>query len=52
MGAALASYTAAADNEYAKHFAALSKLSVAVSQAMPASDYGFRPHPESMTLVS
>jgi uncharacterized damage-inducible protein DinB len=34
--------------EYAKHFAALSSLSVAVAQAMPADQYGFRPHPESM----
>jgi uncharacterized damage-inducible protein DinB len=38
-----------ASGEYAKHFAALSKLSVAVAQAMPAEQYGFRPHPESMT---
>jgi uncharacterized damage-inducible protein DinB len=41
---------AATDNEYAKHFSALSKLSAAVAEAMPASDYGFRPHPESMTF--
>jgi uncharacterized damage-inducible protein DinB len=34
--------------EYAKHFAALSQLSVAVAQAMPPEQYGFRPHPESM----
>jgi uncharacterized damage-inducible protein DinB len=34
--------------EYARHFDALSKLSVAVAQAMPAEKYGFRPHPESM----
>jgi uncharacterized damage-inducible protein DinB len=33
---------------YAKHFAALSGLSVAVAQAMPPDQYGFRPHPESM----
>jgi len=37
-----------AAGEYAKHFDALSKLSVAVAQAMPAEQYGFRPHPESM----
>ena len=37
-----------AAGEYAKHFAALSKLSVAVAQAMPADQYSFRPHPESM----
>src|SRR6202035_5032775 len=30
--------------EYAKHFDALAKLSVAVAQAMPADQYGFRPH--------
>lgn len=37
-----------AAGEYSKHFGALSKLSVAVAQAMPAEQYGFRPHPESM----
>ena len=37
-----------AAGEYAKHFAALSELSVAVAQAMPPDLYGFRPHPESM----
>ena len=37
-----------AAGEYAKHFAALSQLSVAVAQAMPADQFGFRPHPESM----
>lgn len=36
--------------EYAKHFAALTKLSIAVAQAMPAEKYGFRPHVESMTF--
>lgn len=34
--------------EYAKHFAALTKLSVAVAEAMPAEQYTFKPHPESM----
>lgn len=34
--------------EYARHFSALSQLSIAVAQAMPADQYGFRPHPESM----
>ena len=34
--------------EYAKHFEALRKLSIAVAEAMPAKEYGFRPHPESM----
>jgi uncharacterized damage-inducible protein DinB len=37
-----------AAGEYAKHFGALSGLSVAVAQAMPSELYGFRPHPESM----
>ena len=36
--------------EYFKHFAALSKLSIAVADAMPASEYGFRPQPESMSF--
>ena len=39
-----------AGGEYTKHFAALSKLSVAVAQAMPADQYGFKPHPDSMTF--
>jgi uncharacterized damage-inducible protein DinB len=34
--------------EYARHWAALSELSVAVAQAMPADQFAFRPHPESM----
>ena len=36
--------------EYATHFDALAKLSVAVAQAMSPDGYGFRPHPESMTF--
>jgi uncharacterized damage-inducible protein DinB len=36
--------------EYSKHLAALSQLSIAVADAMPAEKYGFRPHPESMTF--
>jgi uncharacterized damage-inducible protein DinB len=36
--------------EYAKHLDALAKLSIAVAQAMPADQYGFKPHPESMTF--
>jgi uncharacterized damage-inducible protein DinB len=36
--------------EYSTHFDALSKLSVAVAQAMPPEHYSFRPHPESMTF--
>jgi len=39
-----------AAGEYSKHFGALGKLSVAVAQAMPPDQYGFRPHPESMTF--
>ena len=44
--AAAASSSAA--GEYARHFGALSKLSVAVAEAMPSEQYGFRPHPDSM----
>lgn len=46
------SYTAIASpaGEYDKHFAALNQLSVAVAEAMPADQYSFRPHPESMTF--
>lgn len=36
--------------EYAQHFGPLSQLSVAVAQAMPADEYSFRPHQESMTF--
>ena len=43
-----ASTPAGASGEYSKHFGPLAKLSVAVAQAMPADQYGFRPHPESM----
>src|SRR5579864_7883875 len=46
----LATGAASGSEEYAKHFDALSKLSVSVAQAMPADQYGFRPHPESMTF--
>jgi uncharacterized damage-inducible protein DinB len=53
----LSSFAANAENapsktttEYAQHFGALSGLSVAVAQAMPADQYSFRPHPESMTF--
>ena len=45
-----ASVSPNASGEYAKHFAALSELSMAVGQAIPAEQYGFRPHPESMTF--
>src|SRR5579864_3774323 len=36
--------------EYAQHFGALAKLSVEVAQTMPADQFGFRPHPESMNF--
>ena len=39
-----------AAGEYAKHFAALAQLSVAVARAMPPEEYGFKPHSESMTF--
>ena len=45
-----ATIAANAAGEYSKHFGALSKLSVAVAQAMPPDQYGFRPHSESMTF--
>lgn len=47
----LAGHAAASPaGEYAKHFTALSQLSVAVAEAMPSDQYSFRPHPESMTF--
>ena len=36
--------------EYDKHFNALGQLSVEVAKAMPADQYSFKPHPESMTF--
>jgi len=39
-----------AATEYSSHFAPLSGLSIAVAQAMPPEQYGFRPHPESMNF--
>ena len=39
-----------AASEYSKHLSALSKLSIAVAQAMPPEQYEFRPHPESMAF--
>jgi uncharacterized damage-inducible protein DinB len=45
-----AAVPANAAGEYAKHFGALSKLSIAVAQAMPPEQYTFRPHPESMNF--
>ena len=39
-----------AAGEYAKHLAALKKLSLAVAEAMPAEQYSYRPHPDSMNF--
>lgn len=36
--------------EYARHFSALAKLSIEVAQTMPADQFGFRPHPDSMNF--
>src|SRR5215510_9709610 len=36
--------------EYVTHLDALTKLSVAVAESMPADQYDYRPHPESMTF--
>jgi len=36
--------------EYSQHFGALSKLSVAVAEAMPPDQYTFRPDPGSMSF--
>lgn len=36
--------------EYVKHLDALTKLSVQVAEAMPADQYGYKPHPDSMTF--
>jgi len=41
---------AEAAGEYSKHLKALWDLSVAVAEAMPAEQYGFRPHPQSMNF--
>ena len=48
LPAAAAPAPSNAAREYAKHFAALSQLSVAVAEAMPEDHYSFKPHPESM----
>ena len=45
-----AAASAVSPNEYSKHFGALSKLSVAVAEAMPPGQYPFRPDPESMAF--
>jgi uncharacterized damage-inducible protein DinB len=48
LAAVAAAAPPGAAGEYSKHFAALSKLSVAVGEAMPVEQYSFRPHPDSM----
>lgn len=53
LGCAMAHRAEAVDTdagEYARHFGALTQLSVAVAEAMPAEKYEFKPHPESMTF--
>ncbi len=45
-----AAVSASPAGEYGQHLAALGQLSVAVAQAMPAEQYSFKPHPESMTF--
>jgi len=40
----------AAAAEYAQHFAALTKLSIQVAEAMPPGQYAFRPDPPSMNF--
>jgi uncharacterized damage-inducible protein DinB len=46
----IASAQTSAAAEYAKHFGPLAQLSIAVAETMPAEQYSFRPHPESMTF--
>jgi uncharacterized damage-inducible protein DinB len=41
---------AASAEDYSQHFGALSKLSVAVAEAMPPGQYAFRPDPGSMSF--
>ena len=48
LTAVTASTQASAAGEYSTHFGALAELSIAVAQAMPEDQYGFKPHPESM----
>jgi len=36
--------------EYVTHLDALTRLSVAVAESMPADQYAYKPHPESMTF--
>jgi len=50
LPANVAAVAATPAGEYSRHFEALSKLSVAVAQAMPPEEYAFRPHPDSMNF--
>ncbi len=36
--------------EYVKHLDALTKLSIQVAEAMPADQYAYKPHPDSMSF--
>ncbi len=36
--------------EYVKHLEALTSLSIQVAEAMPADQYAYKPHPDSMTF--
>jgi len=50
LNANSAAAQASVAGEYATHFGALGQLSIAVAEAMPAEQYSFRPHPESMNF--
>jgi len=50
LAADSASLSTSAAGEYAKHLDPLSKLSIAVAEAMPPDQYSFRPHAESMSF--
>jgi uncharacterized damage-inducible protein DinB len=50
LAGAKAAWPANSSPEYARHFAALGKLSVDVGNTMPTEQYGFKPHPESMSF--
>jgi uncharacterized damage-inducible protein DinB len=50
LSGSAAAVAANSSPEYALHFEALGKLSVAVANTMPAEQYGFKPHPESMNF--
>ncbi len=52
LAGATASFASESDGaaEYSEHLAKLGELSVAVAEAMPSGEYGFRPHPDSMNF--